>query len=353
MIVFMRRNGQAVPLSQILLFGVLSVAASGLVVRFVMSITPSAEYPYSCVSVVTLDDFDRTCERTAQYLPMFDDILIPTDGSDCAEAAVDYAEDLAMRYGATVHALCVVDPRTLEHGPHYDQETEKSTNIAENTCNDLSAADLSAKPAVLTDLPHKAILQYVTKQDIDLIVMGTHGRTGVDRYLLGSVTEKVVRLSDVPVLTVKAEDEEVTYPYTDILVPTDGSEGAGVAIRPAVDIASKYDARVHALSVIEPMALGVDVRSKAIIDSLEKAAQDAVETVEERATQASVSGVETAIEHGSPYREIRSYVDEYEIDLVVMGTHGRSGIERYLLGSVTEKTVRTSPVPVMTVRQPE
>lgn len=302
---------------------------------------------------MTLDDFDRACERTGEYLPMFDDILIPTDGSDCAEAAVDYAEDLATRYGATVHAVCVVDPRKLEHGPHYDQEKEKYTNIAENTCNDLSAADLSAKPAALTDLPHKAILQYATKHDIDLIVMGTHGRTGVERYLLGSITEKVVRLSDVPVLTVRDEDDEVTYPYTDILVPTDGSEGAGAAIGPAVDVASKYDARVHALSVIEPMALGVDVRSEAILDSLEKAARDAVETVEEQATQASVSAVKIAIEHGSPYRAIRSYIDEYEIDLVVMGTHGRSGIERYLLGSVTEKTVRTSPVPVMTVRRPE
>lgn len=61
--------------------------------------------------------------------------------------------------------------------------------------------------------------------------MGTHGRTGVERYLLGSVTEKVVRLSDVPVLTVKAEDDgEVTYPYTDILVPIDGSEGSEAAI---------------------------------------------------------------------------------------------------------------------------
>lgn len=78
-----------------------------------------------------------------------------------------------------------------------------------------------------------------------------------------------------------------------------------------------------------------------------------MESVEEQTTQASISAVETAIEHGNPYRAIRSYVDEQEIDLVVMGTHGRSGIERYLLGSVTEKTVRTLPVPVMTVRQPE
>lgn len=284
---------------------------------------------------------------------MFDRILVPTDGSKCAQAAVGYADDLARRYEAEVHALCVADSRTLESGPHFDQVKKERANLAERTCNDLSVSGVSVEQAVLADIPHKAILKYTSEEDIDLIVMGTHGRTGVERYLLGSVTEKVVRLSDVPVLTVKAEDDsEVTYPYTDVLVPTDGSQGAEAAIGPAVDIAHTYDARLHALCVVDTMALGVDVRSYAILDALEESAQSAVETIEAQATHASVSEIETAIEHGNPYRGIRSYVQAHDIDLVVMGTHGRSGIERYLLGSVTEKTVRTSPAPVMTVRQP-
>jgi len=285
---------------------------------------------------------------------MFDDILLPTDGSECAQAAVGYAADLATRYDARVHALCVADSRTLENAPHHDQIREERAEVAERTCNDVSVSGVPVEHAVRTDVPHRAILDYATEQDVDLVVMGTHGRTGVERYLLGSVTEKVVRLSEVPVLTVKAaEDGAVTYPYTDVLVPTDGSEGAETAIGPAVDVANTYDARLHALSVVDTMAIGVDVRSGAMLDALEDSAQSAVESVEERATEASVSAVETAIEHGSPYRGIRSYVEERDIDLVVMGTHGRSGIERYLLGSVTEKTVRTSPAPVMTVRQPE
>jgi nucleotide-binding universal stress UspA family protein len=248
----------------------------------------------------------------------------------------------------------VADSRTLDTGPQSDEVRNELAAVAERTCAELSRSGISTQQAVKTDIPHKAILRYATEQDIDLIVMGTHGRTGVERYLLGSVTEKVVRLSDVPVLTVKAEDDgSVTYPYTDILVPTDGSKGAEAAIGPAVSVANMYDARIHAYSVIDTMAMGVDVRSGALLDALEESAQSAVEVVEERATEASVSAVETAIEHGSPYRGIRSYVEEHDIDLVVMGTHGRSGIERYLLGSVTEKTVRTSPAPVMTVRQPE
>ncbi|MDS0473577.1 universal stress protein [Natrinema sp. 1APR25-10V2] len=285
---------------------------------------------------------------------MFDHILVPTDGSDCAQAAVGYAADLATRYDARVHALSVADSRTLGTAPQADQIRKEREEIAERTCNDLSTSGVSTEQAVRTDIPHKAILRYATEQDIDLIVMGTHGRTGVERYLLGSVTEKVIRLSDVPVLTVKAEEDgEATYPYTDILVPTDGSEGAEAAIDPAIDIARTYDARLHALSVIDTMSMGVDVRSGAFLEALEEATQSAVESIEELATQASVSAVETAIEHGNPYRGIRTYVEEHDIDLVMMGTHGRSGIGRYLLGSVAEKTVRTSPVPVMTVRRSE
>jgi nucleotide-binding universal stress UspA family protein len=249
----------------------------------------------------------------------------------------------------------VVDSRVLENAPQADRLKNEGARIAERACSELSEGDVPAEKAVRTDIPHRAILDYASERDIDLVIMGTHGRTGVERYLLGSVTEKIVRLSDVPVLTVKADDDDggATYPYTDILVPTDGSEGAEAAIDPAVDVARTYDARLHALSVVDTMATGVDVRSGTIIESLERSAQSAVETLDERATQASVSAVETAIEHGTPYRGIRSYVERHDIDLVVMGTHGRSGIERYLLGSVAEKTVRTSPVPVMTVRGPE
>jgi nucleotide-binding universal stress UspA family protein len=282
---------------------------------------------------------------------MFEKILVPTDGSDCAEAAIGYAEDLATHYGATVHVLCVVDSRTLDSAPHLERVKDERTEMVESVCDDLAGTNIAIEDAVRTGIPHQEILQYATKQEIDLIAMGTHGRTGVERYLLGSVTEKIVRLSDSPVLTVRAKtDGTVTYPYSDILIPTDGSKQAAGAIAVGVDIASNYDARLHALSVVEPIAMGVDFQSANIFELLEETAQSAVEGVETKATQLSVSAVETAVEYGHPYREIHSYVEENDIDLIVMGTHGQSGLERYLLGSVTEKIVRTSAIPVLTVR---
>lgn len=285
---------------------------------------------------------------------MFETVLVPTDGSDCAQAAVGYAEDLGRQYDATVHTLCVVDSRRIENAPQYDTLKKERVEIVESASERLSSRGIQAEHAVRTGIPHKSILEYASEQGVDLVVMGTHGRTGVERYLLGSVTEKVIRLSDTPVLTVNAAtDETATYPYTDVLVPTDGSEGAEAAAAPAIDIAGSYDARLHTLSVIDTMALGVDVPSSGLLDALEESAESAVERMREQATGDSVSAVETTTEHGNPYRRITDYIDEHDISLVVMGTHGHTGIARYLLGSVTEKVVRTSPAPVMTVRQPE
>ena len=285
---------------------------------------------------------------------MFDDVLVPTDGSDCANAAIGYAEDLAERYDATVHVLSVVDSRVLENAPHYESVREEHVDVVEDVAadvvDDLADTGCDVEAAVRTAVPHTAILRYVREEDVDLVAMGTHGRTGVDRYLLGSVTEKVVRLSDVPVLTVPGSaDGSVTYPYEEVLVPTDGSDGATAAVAPALDIASTYDARLHALSVVDTAAMGFDVRSATVMESLEAAARTAVDAVETQAEAASVQSVETAIVQDTPFRGISSYVDEHGVDLVVMGTRGHTGLERYLLGSVTEKTVRTSDVPVLTV----
>jgi len=154
------------------------------------------------------------------------------------------------------------------------------------------------------------------------------------------------------VLTIPGTDDgPATYPFEDVLVPTDGSEGAMAAVGPALDVASTYGARVHALSVVDTVGMGFDVRSATMIDALEEAAQAAVDAVADRAKRASVSSVDTAIVQGTPADAIRSYVDDHDVDLVVMGTHGRTGLRRYLLGSVAERTIRTSSVPVMTVRQ--
>ncbi|WP_435147008.1 universal stress protein [Halobaculum sp. P14] len=140
--------------------------------------------------------------------------------------------------------------------------------------------------------------------------------------------------------------------YERILVPTDGSEGVERAVRHAVDLAVQHGATLHALYVVNSASYaGMPMESawEGIDEMLRSDAEDAIAMVEAIADDYEVP-VESAIVDGSPSKEIVRYAEEHDCDLVVMGTHGRGGIDRLLLGSVAEKVVRGSSVPVLTVR---
>ncbi|WP_254529424.1 universal stress protein [Natrinema gelatinilyticum] len=132
--------------------------------------------------------------------------------------------------------------------------------------------------------------------------------------------------------------------YQDVLIPTDGSDGTRRSINHGIPIADCFDATIHALSVVPEGPLGTLQTDDAI-----PAAQRAVERIE---TEASREGVDvvTAVEQGVPHEEILAFADEHGIDLIVMGTQGRTGLDRVLVGSVTERVVRMADVPVVTVR---
>ncbi len=179
--------------------------------------------------------------------------------------------------------------------------------------------------------------------------MPTYGREGVSRYLLGSVTEKVVRLSSVPVLTTRMQpDEQLIFPYENILLPTDGSPSAVYAAKHGLSLAAALDATVHVLSVVDDTSLGPDVRSTISGQEGEQAATDAVDDLVSEAETRGVSNTVRHVEHGSPIEVMLDTIDSNDIHAVVMGT-GRRGSDRILLGSVAEKTVRSALVPVITV----
>ncbi|QHS16422.1 universal stress protein [Halopenitus persicus] len=139
--------------------------------------------------------------------------------------------------------------------------------------------------------------------------------------------------------------------YDQILVPTDGSPAANAAIDHAIDLAKRYDARIHALYVVDGSAYStLEAGSEIVLEALESEGEEATDRVAEAAAEAGVETV-TSVVNGTAYRTITEYVDDNAIDLIVMGTHGRQGIDRYLLGSVTERVVRTADVPVLTVHK--
>ncbi|MCU4752820.1 universal stress protein [Halobacteria archaeon AArc-curdl1] len=141
--------------------------------------------------------------------------------------------------------------------------------------------------------------------------------------------------------------------YDSVLLPTDGSQASERALEYAIDLAQQYDAALHVMYVIDKAVFAGDVETGTIVTQFEQVGQSVLEEVETEATRA---GIETTITHlgrGSPHEAILEYTEEEDIDVVVMGTRGRTGLDRYLLGSVTEKVVRLSDVPVLTVRHSE
>lgn len=133
--------------------------------------------------------------------------------------------------------------------------------------------------------------------------------------------------------------------YTDVLIPTDGSQGAQAAVEHGLEIAHQYDAIVHALYVVDTRVS----RSGPLLEALRREGREAVRKLEVAGTRAGLD-VTTEIGEGVPYEEILQYIATHGIDVVVMGTKGRSGVDRVLMGSVAERVVRHSPVPVLTVR---
>ena len=285
---------------------------------------------------------------------MYEDILLPFDGSDGAAEALHHAAEIAHWADATIHVLFVADTRrdsvTAIETQVVDALVQEGEDIVEEAEQTLNTLGVDYDSDVVQGHPVPTIVEYAEQYEYDVIVMPTHGREGVSRYLIGSVTEKVVRLSSVPVLTARMQpDEQLLFPYETILLPTDGSAGAAHAAEHGLSLAAALDATVHVLSVVDDTSLGLDVRSTISGQEREQAATDAVDDLVSEAETRGVSNTIRHVEHGSPIEVILDTIESNDIHAVVMGTTGRRGSDRILLGSVAEKTVRSAPVPVITV----
>jgi len=289
---------------------------------------------------------------------MYDSILIPTDGSEHAELAARHGVGLAERFDATVHVVGVVDVSAAA-GPFnaggvddaFVDRLEERTESTIAAVEDLTDPDASVETAVLRGEPGEAIVEYIDEAGIEMVAMGTRGRRGLRRFVTGSVTEHVVRRAHVPVVTVRKTDAEPVTDYEQVLITTDGSSSAEAAVEHAVAVAGAYDATLHVLSVVDiSVVAGGPTAAPPVdlIDELQDQGTKATDRVAERAREAGVDVV-TEVREGFPGPGLLDYADEADIDLIAMGTHGRTGVDRLLLGSTTERTIRRAKVPVMSV----
>lgn len=286
---------------------------------------------------------------------VIDSILIPTDDSAGALAGAKLGIALAARAGADVHVLSVVE-RWEELTDFADEgavsrleaDAEAATEAVADLATDYDEA-LHVTTTVKRGTPFQSIREYANRREIDVIAMGTKGQSGIDRILLGSVTENVLRTARTPVLAVPpaadvTEIDEATFER--LLLPTDGSDGAGIATAWGVALATWLDASVHALYALDAGPFSSRLDTEDVLDALERRGNDAIETVRERCEDAGVAAT-GSIEAGSPANAILG--SAADVDLIVMGTHGRTGIGQWFLGSVTENVVRQAEVPVFCV----
>ena len=293
-------------------------------------------------------------------------ILFPTDFSPGSERALDTALALAQEFGAELHMLHAVvlhsdDPNDpAHHFPDADEirsrleltaDRRMESGIAERDADGLKVRRSHRRGISIAP----TILEYAQEIDPDLIVMSTHGRRGLENVLLGSVTEEIVRFASCPVLTVRSGEGGSTFPSAaPILVPVDFSEHSRQALALAREIASTFGADIHALHVFErpihpEIYLGGMPLDSPDFRTVEGSLREALETFV-RETPGPDVATSLHVLEGRAVPAILEFVRDNEVGLVVIATHGLTGLAHVLLESVSEKVVRRAMSPVLSVK---
>lgn len=264
-------------------------------------------------------------------------ILVPMDGSSEAEVALGAIMPLVRAYRPEVTVFCVLE------GP---DPSLKAPAYLSKACAALRANGVNASLDVREGKPAEQILAYAREKDVDLIALSTHGRTGMSRVLVGSVTEEVLRKAAVPLLVCRPGT--VQSEWKRILVALDGSPRAEEVFEEAVPLALKLGLPLHLVRVALPVVSGAGVGEFPIVIP----AEDPMPYLKEVAARLSAQGVEArpvGLEGRAAFEVLR-HAAETGASLIAMTTHGRTGLPRVLLGSIAEEILRHAPCPVLVRR---
>lgn len=296
-------------------------------------------------------------------------VVVPIDFSDTSREAVPYAYKIALGYGSKITLLHAVtlfdyDPYSKKQKfPDADTLYAGVEATADAYCSEIiDEVNKQSKELQITKVtergisPHEVISGYAREHKVDLIVMATHGRSGLSNVLLGSVTEKVIQTAPCPVMVVKkpkhADLKKLLF--NNILVPTDFSESSYNAMEYALDLAKKYRSRITLMHAVEvrfhPAYYAGGVES---IFELDPDVKPRIQARLEAFLQSlDLTGVEvtTLVTDGSSHNEIVKTAESQQHDLIVMSTRGHDEIADYLVGSTTDRVIKRAPCPVFVVR---
>ena len=286
-------------------------------------------------------------------------ILCPVDFSEFSESVLAYAAAFAKLFGSEITVLHVfatsVPPASSATYPAWLLQVPEARKSIADELHLLLAPLASTGVPVRTQIAEgntsAEIVRYAAEHDIDLVVMGTHGRSGFDRLTLGSVAEKVLRKTPCPVLTIPpgAARAATDVCVRQILCPTDFSTCSEQSMDLALALADRASAAVTALHVIETIEARPELSGP--MAELQKRRCDTERRYLEEINAARTGGnrITNVVTLGRPYLEVLRIAEERAIDLIVMGVRGRGAVDMALFGSTTNHVVRRAACPVVTV----
>jgi nucleotide-binding universal stress UspA family protein len=291
-------------------------------------------------------------------------ILCPIDFSDTSRHALEHAVTIARWYESRITALhvmtsaLVLEPPILfadAAGPVPTQaEREAAARHLRDWLQPATAAGLETNVLVDDGRPASRILERAASLPAELIVMGTHGRGGFERLVLGSVTEKVLRKAACPMLTVPPPAKVASQPYKRLLCPVDFSESSLKALEFAFSIAKESDAQLTILHVLDWPPDEDLLLERFDSPEFRRVVEDQVRKRLEALVPEDVRSwckPETKIGYGKPYREILETASREGADLIVIGVRGRNALDRLVFGSTTNHVVRSASCAVLTLKQ--
>jgi nucleotide-binding universal stress UspA family protein len=296
---------------------------------------------------------------------MYTQMLVPLDGSKIAEAVLPYARMLAENLQIPVELLTVVNVAETSKHVHAGQFTYFDTLIRDQVLSVEKYLNGVAKSfqgetvscSVEKGITAGTILNKAEADNGTLIAMATHGRSGLKRWLLGSIAEKVLRAAKNPLFLIRANEEATTDGKTvldSVIVPLDGSELAESVLPHAVELAKALDSKLRLMRSYDVTGMTLSYRDYSGFTALSaKCKNEAISYLDVKVNQLKkekLSDVASFLREGEPAEEIIEAAKGAPNSLIAMCTHGRSGVDRWMLGSVTEKVVRHSGNPVLVIR---
>lgn len=284
-------------------------------------------------------------------------ILCPVDFSEFSARAYDYAHSLARHYEAKLQILHVVSTITVDPDLSlsgvidkiYAQQTAEAKKRVATLAGRQAGKPVESELTVQLGFAADSILAFATSSNADLIVMGTHGRRGLDRFLMGSTTEHVLRKSRCPVLAVHEPTRNFVSPESadepvhlrKITCCVDFSEHSPRALEYALSLGMQYQAEVTLLHVFEDTKDSAEHKARAL-EGIEQLVPD-----DARKWSESIVPV---VRSGEPYQEIIDQATEAQTDVIVMGVRGRNVVDLAVFGSTTHRVIQLGPCPVLVVK---